>query len=269
MKIAVVTIFPEIIEFLCEKSIVGRAQKNKLVKIKTYNPRDFTADRRLSVDDCAYGGGPGMILKPEPIFLAVEKITRRKYKRSNKIRQDGRKPPNVLLYKTKHRGLSHRIVLLSPQGEVFSQEKAKELVKEKNLILICGHYKDVDERIRENLITDEISIGDYVLTGGELPALVLIDSIVRLLPKAMSNEQSYKTDSFYNGKLLDGSYYTKPFRFRDMETPRVLLSGHHANIEKWRREKALQNTFIKRPDLLEKARLSKTDRAIIEKMKNR
>lgn len=254
MKIAVVTIFPEIIEFLCEKSIVGRAQKNKLVKIKTYNPRDFTADRRLSVDDYAYGGGPGMILKPEPIFLAVEKITRRKYKRSNKIRQDGRK---------------YRIVLLSPQGEVFSQEKAKELVKEKNLILICGHYKDVDERIRENLITDEISIGDYVLTGGELPALVLIDSIVRLMPKAMSNEESYKTDSFYNGKLLDGSYYTKPFRFRDMETPQVLLSGHHANIEKWRREKALQNTFIKRPDLLEKARLSKTDKAIIEKMKNR
>lgn len=251
MNINVITLFPGIIKNVVKESIVGRAQENGIVTINAHDVRDFTSDRRLSVDDTAYGGGPGMILKPEPVFKAVEKITGKKNGRYGK--GNGRK-----------RDLS--IILLSPQGKPFNQKKAKMLAGKKNLILICGHYKGIDERIRENLISDEISIGDYVLTGGEIPALVLIDSVVRLLPGAMSSEESYKTDSFYGEKLLDCPYYTKPFKFRDMEVPSVLLSGHHSNIQRWRREKALQNTCMKRPDLIGKIKLSRTDREMVKKI---
>ncbi len=249
MNIDVVTIFPDIIEHACGQSIVGRAQKKKIVRIKTHDIREFSPDRRLSVDDTAYGGGPGMILKPEPVYRAVENITGRAGKRAG----TGRK--------------KYHIILLSPQGELFSQKKAGALAKKKNIILVCGHYKGIDERVRKNLITEEISIGDYVLTGGEIPALVVIDSIVRLLTGAMSNENSYKTDSFYGSSMLDCPYYTKPSKFRDMEVPAVLLSGNHLNIRNWRREKALRNTYMKRPDLLKKARLSKTDKEVLKNIK--
>jgi len=243
MEINVVTIFPEIIDDACKYSIIGRAEKRKLVTIKSYDIRDYAPNKYLSVDDYAYGGGPGMILKPEPIFLAIEDIYGKKLKK----RED--------------------IILLSPQGRLFTQKKAKELARKKKITLICGHYKGIDERVRENLVTDEISIGDYVLTGGEVPALVVIDSVVRLLPGAMSNRESYRTDSFYKRKMFDSPYYTKPAKFRDMEVPGVLLSGNHSHIYKWRQEKALENMYENRPDLFEKLKLSKEEKAVIERIK--
>ena len=243
MRIDVVTIFPEIIDYICGTSITGRACKKGIVRIKAHDIRAFSPDRRMSVDDTAYGGGPGMILKPEPIYQAVDRITKKK-------------------------SMLRNVVLLSPQGEVFTQKKARSLAMKKNLIFICGHYKGVDERVREGLVTEEISIGDYVLTGGELPVLVVIDAIVRLLPGAMSSRDSYRGDSFYRNKRLDCPYYTRPPSFRGMEVPPVLLSGNHSEIAKWRKEKSFANTLTKRPDLLKKTRFSKEEKELIVKIGN-
>jgi len=247
MKIDVVTIFPDVIETVCRHSIVGRAQKKKIAGIKAHNIRNFTPSPHQSVDDYSYGGGPGMLLMAEPIFRAVESITG---KGARSVRK------------------KIRVILTSPQGELFDQQKAKELAKEKRLIIICGHYKGVDERVRESLITDEISIGDYVLTGGELPALVIIDAVVRLLPGVLNREESYKSDSFYD-TLLDCPHYTRPVRFRGMTVPPVLLSGNHSEIERWRKEKALEATFFKRPDLLKNGRLSGEDGKFLRALKRK
>lgn len=227
MKIDIVTAFPDLVRSPLEESMIKRAQEKGLVKIGIHDLRDFATDKHRQVDDYPYGGGSGMILKPEPIFRCVEALL------------------------SENKSAEPKIILMTPQGTKFSQQKARELSQYHHLIFICGHYKGVDERVRENLITDEISIGDYILTGGELPALVVIDAVVRLVPGVLSNFESAVTDSFENG-LLDYPHYTRPQDFRGMKVPQVLLSGHHAEIEKWRKQKALEITKKRRKDLLEK-----------------
>ena len=245
MQIDVITIFPQMLERIIKESILKRAQQKNIVKINIHNLRDFTLDKHSVVDDYSYGGGAGMVLKPEPIFCAVEKIVSNR-KRKRKV----------------------RIILLTPQGQTFNQAKAKELSQEEHLLFICGHYEGVDERVKENLITDEISIGDYVLTGGELPAMVIIDSLVRILPGVLNKIESFENDSFYQG-LLDYPHYTRPRRFREKSVPALLLSGNHSQIKKWRRQKALKNTLNKRSDLLEKITLSVEDQKILKELKKK
>ena len=245
MQVDVITVFPQMFEGIIQESILKRAQQKNIVKINIHNLRDFALDKHSIVDDYSYGGGVGMVLKPEPIFRAVEKI--------------------LSSGKGKRRA---RIILLTPQGQTFNEAKAKELSQEEHLLFICGHYEGVDERVRENLITDEVSVGDYVLTGGELPAMVIIDSLVRLLPGVLSKKESFENDSFYQG-LLDYPHYTRPRRFRGKSVPALLLSGNHSRIRKWQRQKALQNTLNKRPDLLEKVKLSVEDQKILKELKRK
>lgn len=216
------TLFPRIVEGPLEESILKRARERGLVTIRVHNLRDFTHDKHRVVDDKPFGGGPGMVLKPEPIFEAVETL---------------RRPDSC-------------VILMCPQGRRFTQAVAHELSARPHLLIICGHYEGVDERVREALVQDEISIGDYVLTNGALAAAVLIDAVVRLLPGALGDEASAVCDSFTDG-LLEGPQYTRPAEFRGMRVPEVLLSGNHEEIARWRREQALRRTAQRRPDLLE------------------
>lgn len=224
-------------------SILGKAREKGIVSLQAVNFRQFSTDKHSTVDDYPYGGGGGMVLKPEPMFAAVESL----------VPADGPRP---------------RIILMCPQGETFTQQKAEQLSNEEHLIFVCGHYEGYDERIREHLVTDELSIGDYVLTGGELPAMVVIDSVARLLPGVLGNETSAVTDSFSTG-LLEYPHYTRPAVFRDWEVPEVLLSGHHGRIEAWRREQSLLRTLKRRPDLLEQADLSTKERAWLQGLRER
>jgi tRNA (guanine37-N1)-methyltransferase len=234
MKIDVLTLFPAMFDGVFSSSILGKAKDKGLVELNTINFRDFTKDKHNSVDDYPYGGGGGMVLKPEPLFEAVESLT-------GENQQTRAKP---------------RVILMCPQGETFTQKKAEELAQESHLIFVCGHYEGYDERIREFLVTDELSIGDYVLTGGELPAMVVIDSVARLLPGVLGNETSAVTDSFSTG-LLEYPQYTRPVCFRDMNVPDILLSGHHLNIDTWRRQQSFLRTLERRPDMLEGLELTK------------
>lgn len=231
MKIDVLTIFPEFFGQVFDFGIIRRAKLAGIVEINVHDIREFATDKHRMTDDRPFGGGDGMVMKPEPIFGAVERIT-------GAAERSGF-PAGT------------RVVLLSPQGRPLKQQSARELADEaKHLIVICGRYEGVDERVNDALVTDEISIGDYVLSGGEPAAVVLTDTIVRLLPDALGSETSAENDSFSDG-LLDCPHYTRPAEFRGMKVPEVLLSGDHAEIEKWRREMAMQKTKQIRPDLLE------------------
>ncbi|WP_147532331.1 tRNA (guanosine(37)-N1)-methyltransferase TrmD [Bacillus marasmi] len=232
MKIDVLTLFPEMFTGVFSQSILKKAADAGAVTYNPINFRQFSDNKHQTVDDYPYGGGAGMVLKPQPIFDAVKELT--------KADQQQVKP---------------RVILLCPQGKRFDQQKAEELAKEEHLIFICGHYEGYDERIREHLITDEISIGDYVLTGGELGAMVIIDSVVRLLPGVLGNEESHQQDSFSTG-YLEHPHYTRPADFRGMKVPDVLVSGNHRLIEEWRRKESLRRTYLRRPDLLEKVELT-------------
>lgn len=227
MKIDVITIFPEMFGPVLNESIIKRAQSKGRVKIKVHDLRDYTKNKHRKVDDRPFGGGPGMLFCPEPIFRAVESIS------------------------VKRKTQSKKVILLTPQGKKLDQKLAKKLSKLKHLILICGHYEGIDERVRRDLIDEEISIGDYVLTCGELPAMVLIDSIVRLIPKVLGKDESTHCESFNHG-LLEYPQYTRPAIFRKMHVPEILLSGNHKLIEIWRKKMAVQVTTKKRPDLLRK-----------------
>lgn len=229
MLIDVLTIFPDSFAAVLNESILKRAQIGGKVKIRINNIRDFTVDKHRKVDDRPFGGGPGMVMSPQPIFSAVEHIIG-----SRKQKAEGRK---------------RRIILLSPQGRALNQANAARLAKYKHLILICGHYEGVDERVRQYLIDEEVSIGDYVLTGGELPAMVLIDSIVRLLPGVLGRSESLREESFTDG-LLEYPQYTRPAIFKGIKVPEVLTSGNHKLISKWRKSKSLESTKRKRKDLL-------------------
>ena len=235
MHIDILTLFPQMFQAPLDASILKRAIDRKLVNISIHNIRDFSQDKHHTVDDYPYGGGVGMVLKPEPIFEAVESV-----KSNISLNgEEGRLP----------------IILLTPQGRLFSQEVAGELSRYSHLVLICGHYEGVDERVREHLVTDEISIGDYVLSGGELAAMVVVDAVVRLLPGVLGSEDSPQDDSHATG-LLEYPQYTRPPIYRGWSVPEVLLSGNHAQIAKWHREQAIQRTLERRPDLLNKASLN-------------
>lgn len=241
MKIDILTLFPNMFHGVLNESILKRAQETSLVEINLINFREYSTNKHKKVDDYPYGGGAGMVLSPQPIFDAVEAIKKQS------------KTPM-------------RVLLMTPQGERFTQEKAVELANEKHLVFICGHYEGFDERIREQIVTDELSIGDYVLTGGELASMVMIDSIVRLIPGILGNEESFQQDSFSNS-LLEYPQYTRPANFRGLKVPDVLLSGDHKKIEKWRREQSLLRTFTRRPDLLANADLTEEDLAFLQTLK--
>ena len=239
MNIQVLSLFPPMFEGVFQHSIMKKAQDKGAVTLGVVDIREF-ADNKRQVDDYPFGGGAGMVLKPEPVFNAVESITK-----------GGKKP---------------RVILMCPQGERFTQKKAEELALEEELVFICGHYEGYDERIREHLVTDEISIGDFVLTGGELAAMTVIDSVVRLLPGVLGNSDSPVRDSFSTG-LLEHPHYTRPANFRDMAVPDVLTSGNHAKIEDWREEQGLKRTLERRPDLLDHVELSDKQEKILARLK--
>ena len=229
MQIDIITIFPDYFREAFDYGIIRRARATGLVEMKAHDLRSWTSDKHHIVDDRPFGGGDGMVLKPEPIFAAVESLT------------GGRRREDV--------PATRRVVLLSPQGRQLTQSLAAELALCERLVLICGRYEGVDERVAEALVTDEVSIGDYVLSGGEPAALVLVDAVVRLIPGALGSETSADTESFSDG-LLDYPHYTRPPEFEGMKVPEVLLTGHHAEIARWRREAALKKTKRNRPDLL-------------------
>ncbi len=248
MQFEVFTLLPEAFSYL-DTSILKRAQERGLIKVNIHNIRDYTYDKHHITDDTPYGGGGGMVMKPEPVFEAIEKVLD-----INPLQTT----PTV--------DSSIPIILLTPQGRVFNQSIAKELSSHPRLALICGRYEGIDERIRQHLVTDEISIGDYVLTGGEIPALILIDAVSRLLPNVLGDPTGAEDDSHAMG-LLEYPHYTRPPEFRGNKVPDVLLSGDHAKIDAWRREQALERTFRKRPDMLETAELSESDKKFLEKLK--
>ena len=240
MKFDVVTIFPRMMLAGLAEGVVSRGIARGLIDIAVHDLRDHTTDRHRTVDDVPYGGGPGMVMKPEPLVRAVE-IIRAK------------------------RGSPDAVVLLSPQGRTFQQAEAVRMSRLTHIVLLCGRYEGMDERVRELVATDELSIGDYVLSGGELPALVVIDAVSRLIPGVVGDEQSVEQDSFADG-VLDYPHYTRPAEFGGLKVPDVLLSGHHADVRRWRRKTALARTLARRPELLENAALDEEDRRLLDEI---
>ncbi len=241
MRFDVITIFPRLFDGPLGEGIVRRAIERGLVDVRIHDLRDHATDRHRTVDDVPFGGGPGMVFKPEPMFRAIEAIA-----------ADAPTPGAV--------------ILTTPQGRPFRQADAARLAAMERVVVICGRYEGVDERVRDALVTDEISIGDYVVSGGELPALVIVDAAVRLLPGAVGDEQSVEADSFSRG-LLDFPHYTRPAEFRGLKVPEVLLSGHHEQIRRWRMQEALRRTLERRPDLLSTAELDNEEREILRDLK--
>ena len=238
MNIDIATLFPEMLENYLSQSVVGRARAKNVFTVKCHNIRDYTKDKHRRVDDTPYSERQGMLMQCDPIYNCYKAVT------------EGKPKP--------------RVIYMSPQGKTLTQEKAKELSRLDSIFILCGHYEGVDNRIIEKIVDEEISIGDYVLTGGELPALVLVDTVVRMLEGTLSRSDCYEDESHYNG-LLEYPQYTRPEVWEGMSVPSVLLSGHHANIENWRREQALITTLKKRPEMLKTANLSEKDLAIIHK----
>lgn len=236
----VLTLFPEMIDAALSHSIIGRAVNEGKINVEAVNIRDFSKDKHRHVDDYPYGGGAGMVMQPQPIYDAYKSIEEKAGKA--------------------------RVIYMSPQGKRFNQKIAEELSKEESIILLCGHYEGVDERIIEEIVTDEISIGDFVLTGGELAAAAIIDAVSRLVPGVLNKEESHEIESFSDG-LLEYPQYTRPPVFMGREVPEVLLSGHHANIDKWRREQSIIRTYQKRPDMLDEAVLTAKERKFLDSIK--
>jgi tRNA (guanine37-N1)-methyltransferase len=245
MKIDVVTIFPKMVEAPLAEGIVARAIARGLIDVRVHDLRDFTSDRHRVVDDMPFGGGPGMVLKPEPLFAAVEAIVA---KRGAEI--ESRRSLAGAAGDSRRGEGGPAVILTSPDGERLTHAVAERLRAQEHLVILCGRYEGVDERVRDHLATETISIGDYVVSGGELPALVIIDAVARLVPGVVGDEGSVAGDTFARDGLLDFPQYTRPAEFRGLKVPPVLLSGHHAEIEKWRREQAVERTRRHRPDLL-------------------
>lgn len=241
MKITIMTLFPEMCNAVLDESIIGRARKNGIIEIDTVNIRDFTQDKHNRVDDAPYGGGMGMLMQTQPIYDCFASL----------CSEDGKKP---------------HLIYMSAQGKTLTQKRVKELSHLPNIAILCGHYEGVDERIIEEIVDEEISIGDYVLTGGELPALILSDSIARMIDGVLPNDEAKELESHYSG-LLEYPQYTRPPEWHGRKVPDILLSGHHENIDKWRREKSLERTLERRPDMLKSAELTKKDREYLAKLK--
>lgn len=249
MNFHVLTLFPEMIQSGLNTSITGRAIENGLITLNTVNIRDFATNKHNRVDDYPYGGGAGMVIQAEPVYLAYGFL-------ANRIRMS----------KGEHTPYQKpRVIYVTPQGSIFNQNMARELAQEEDLIFLCGHYEGIDERVLELIVTDNISIGDYVLTGGELPAMVMIDAISRLIPGVLNNEVSSEFESLQDN-LLEYPQYTRPEIFMGKRVPEVLLSGHHANIEAWRRKESINRTYERRPDLLEKANLTEEEREYLTRL---
>lgn len=238
MRIDCLTLFPPMLQAVLEESITGRAIKGGILDIRYTNIRDFAQNKHNRVDDAPYGGGMGMVMQAEPIYRAYQSVLETATVRP-------------------------RVIYMSPQGRVFNQKIAEELAQEPHLVFLCGHYEGVDERVLEEIVDEELSIGDYVLTGGEIPALAVIDAVARMIPGVLPSEEAYSEESLYNG-LLEYPQYTRPPVFLNREVPEVLLSGHHENINKWRREESIRRTCRKRPELLPKAELSEKERKLAE-----
>lgn len=241
MKITIMTLFPEMCNAVLDESIIGRARKSGKIEIDTVNIRDFTLDKHNRVDDAPYGGGMGMLMQTQPIYDCFASL----------CSEDGKKP---------------HLIYMSAQGKTLTQSRVKELSQLDNIAILCGHYEGVDERIIEEIVDEEISIGDYVLTGGELPALILSDSIARMIDGVLPNDEAKELESHYSG-LLEYPQYTRPPEWHGRRVPDILLSGHHGNIDKWRREKSLERTLERRPDMLKSAELTKKDREYLAKLK--
>ncbi len=239
MKFHVLTLFPEMIFQGLNTSIIGKAVNQGIIQIQTVNIRDFSNNKHNHVDDYPYGGGAGMVMQPQPVYDAYDSIK-------------------------KDLDTKHRVIYLNPQGKVFNQSMAEEFALEEDLVFLCGHYEGIDERVLDEIVTDHVSIGDYILTGGELAAMVMIDSISRKVPGVLNNKDSSEIETFYDN-LLEYPQYTRPEEYHGKKVPSVLLSGHHGKIDVWRREKSLERTCINRPDLLKKANLSPSDKLYIKK----
>lgn len=240
MNFHVLTLFPEMIEQGVNTSITGRAIQNNLISVNAINIRDFAGNKYGQVDDYPYGGGAGMVMQPGPVYRSYESVVK-------KI------------------GYAPRVLYMTPQGKVFNQGMAEEFAKEKDIVFLCGHYEGIDERVLEMIVTDNVSIGDYVLTGGELPSMVMIDAISRLVPGVLNNEVSAEFESF-NDNLLEYPQYTRPAKFMEKDVPPILLSGDHGKVDRWRRNQSILRTMERRPDLMEKAKLDKEDRKFIRTM---
>lgn len=241
MKISILTLFPEMCNAYLSESIIGRARSAGKVQIECVDIRDYTKDKHRRVDDTPYGGGMGMIMQVDPVYDCFQVI----------CEKDGTVP---------------HLIYLTPQGKTLTQKRVVELSRLDNIALLCGHYEGIDERVIEELQPEEISVGDYVLTGGELPALILADSVSRMLPGVLSNDECFEEESHFNS-LLEYPQYTRPYEWRGRKVPDVLLTGHHANVDKWRREQSLKRTAERRPDMLEKADLTKEDRKYLSQLK--
>ena len=275
MKFDVLTLFPEMFEPV-KQSILGRAEENKLIEVNLINIRDFSENKHKKVDDTPYGGGAGMVMQAEPVYLAYEavkeQIDKRKQENIKSEEVTSTEPAdcsevrNSDLQDENSKKRPLRVVYLSPQGDVFNQKMAEKMAQEEDLVLLCGHYEGIDERVLEEIVTDYVSIGDYVLTGGELPAMVMIDTISRLVPGVLHNDVSAEFESFQDN-LLEYPQYSRPEEWRGKKVPPILLSGHHANIEKWRREQSILRTMERRPDLLKESNLTDKEKKWIRQVK--
>ncbi len=255
MHFYIMTLFPEMVMQGLNTSITGRAIQKGLLSVEAVNIRDYAFNKHNSVDDYPYGGGAGMLMQAEPVYQAYQAVVEKVNDCRRNVQADGAGP--------KEAGRSPRVIYLSPQGKTFSQGIAEELAKEEELIFLCGHYEGIDERVLEEIVTDYVSVGDYVLTGGELPAMIMVDAISRLVPGVLHNDVSAEFESFQDN-LLEYPQYSRPEVWHGKRVPEVLLSGHHANVEKWRRKQSVIRTAKLRPDLLRKAELTKEERAIAE-----
>lgn len=263
MNFHILTLFPEMVMSGLNTSVIGRAVANGLLGIEAVNIRDYAYNKHQSVDDYPYGGGAGMLMQAEPVYLAYEAVAGKIQARRAKEAVACGEMEAVEEERKVALAARPRVVYLSPQGDTFNQKMAEELAREEDVVLLCGHYEGIDERVLEEIVTDYVSIGDYVVTGGELPAMVMVDAISRLVPGVLHNDASAESESFHDN-LLEYPQYSRPEEWHGKKVPEVLLSGHHANIEKWRREQSILRTRERRPDLLAKCELTEKERTWLE-----
>lgn len=264
MHFYIMTLFPEMVRQGLDTSIIGRAMAKGILSVEAVNIRDYAFNKHNSVDDYPYGGGAGMLMQAEPVYQAYQAVENMIVTRRTTVSKEYPSEDQENTLDNEEKTGKPRVIFLSPQGKTFSQGMAEELAKEEDLVFLCGHYEGIDERVLEEIVTDYVSIGDYILTGGELPAMIMVDAISRLVPGVLHNDVSAEFESFQDN-LLEYPQYSRPEVWHDRCVPEILLSGHHANIEKWRREQSVLRTAKLRPDLLEKARLTEIERKLLSR----